>query len=42
MFRCWNNIDEIANGFELLQKNFLDHEQTAAKAFQELYNALEK
>jgi len=41
-FRSWADIEDLANGFESISTNFEQHQTTAAKAFQELYNYIEK
>lgn len=41
-YRAWADIEDLANGFESLQSNIEQHQTTAANAFQELYNYLEK
>ena len=41
-YRSWADIEDLANGFEALQGNVEQHQTTAANAFQELYNYIEK
>jgi len=41
-FRSWADIEDLANGFESISTNFEQHQTTAAKAFQELNNYIEK
>jgi hypothetical protein len=41
-YRAWADIEDLANGFESLQTNIEQHQTTAANAFQELYNYMEK
>ena len=41
-YRAWADIEDLANGFESLQTNIEQHQTTAANAFQELYNYIEK
>jgi len=41
-YRSWADIEDLANGFESLHTNFENHQTTAANAFQELYNYIEK
>ena len=42
IFRSWADIEDISNKQVYLEKNFDDHEKTAANAFKELYNHIEK
>ena len=42
LYRVWGDIEDLGNNHESLSKNFSDHEKTVAKAFQELYNHIEK
>jgi len=41
-FRSWADIEDLAHGFENLSSNFETHRTTAANAFQELYQYVEK
>ena len=41
-FRSWADIEDLAHGFENLSTNFEGHRTTAANAFQELYQYIEK
>ena len=41
-FRSWADIEDLAHGFENLSSNFEAHRTTAANAFQELYQYIEK
>ena len=41
-YRSWADIEDLANGFETLTTNFDSHKMTAASAFNELYNHIEK
>lgn len=41
-FRTWGDIEDLGNNHEALSKNFGEHEKTVSKAFQELYNHIEK
>ena len=41
-FRSWADIEDLAHGFENLTTNFESHRTTAASAFQELYQYIEK
>lgn len=41
-YRAWADIEDLANGFESLQTNIEQHQSTAANAFQELYNYIER
>lgn len=41
-FRSWADIEDLAHGFESLSGNFESHRTTAANAFQELYQYVEK
>eukprot|EP00347_Sterkiella_histriomuscorum_P003950 403362314 len=41
-YRSWADIEDLANGFESLSSNIEQHQTTAANAFQELYNYIEK
>lgn len=42
VFRSWADIEDLAHGFENLSTNFESHRTTAANAFQELYQYIEK
>ena len=42
VFRSWADIEDLAHGFETLSTNFESHRTTAANAFQELYQYIEK
>ena len=42
IFRAWADIEDLAHGFENLSTNFENHRTTAANAFQELYQYIEK
>ena len=41
-YRSWADIEDLANGYETLSQNVEQHQTTAANAFQELYNYIEK
>lgn len=41
-YRSWADIEDLANGFEGLSTSVEQHQTTAANAFQELYNYIEK
>ena len=41
-FRSWADIEDLAHGFENLSSNFESHRTTAANAFNELYQYIEK
>ena len=41
-YRSWADIEDLANGFESISTNIEQHQITAANAFQELYNYIEK
>lgn len=41
-YRSWADIEDLANGFESITSNFEAHKVTAASAFNELYNHIEK
>jgi glutaredoxin-related protein len=41
-YRSWADIEDLANGFESLTSGFEQHKVTAASAFQELYNHIER
>ena len=41
-FRSWADIEDLANGFSELSAHFKQHRNTAANAFQELYQYVEK
>lgn len=41
-YRAWADIEDVANGLEALATNFTSHQTTAASAFTELFNHIEK
>jgi hypothetical protein len=41
MYRNWVDIEDLANGYETLQKNFNGHKDTSSKAFQEILTLVE-
>lgn len=41
-FRLWADIEDLASGFSNIHANFEQHRMTAANAFQELYQYIEK
>jgi hypothetical protein len=42
MFRSWADIEDLANGYEEVSSGLKSHRSTAASAFQELYEYIEK
>ena len=41
-YRSWADIEDLADGYESLTTSFEQHKQTAASAFEEPYNHIEK
>ena len=41
-FRSWTDIEDLAGSYESLSTAFEQHKQTAASAFNELYQHMEK
>lgn len=42
MYKCWSDLEDLSNGVDTLQLNFNTHEETARKAFQEVFNLVDK
>lgn len=41
MYKCWSDLEELSNGVDILQGRFDEHEDTASKAFKEMFTAME-
>lgn len=41
MYRNWVDIEDLANGYEVIQNNFNSHKDTTSKAFQEVLGLVE-
>ena len=42
MYRNWLDIEDLANGYESIQTNFNNHQETASKAFKEILTLVQE